>query len=69
MKKFAGSIPFVLIGNASELFKLMNKIILRKKAQEFARKEGGVYIETSPMSIDVIEGAVQKLTREILESR
>ncbi|MFX0001210.1 MAG: GTP-binding protein [Candidatus Hermodarchaeota archaeon] len=69
IKKFAGSIPFVLIGNVSQLFKLMNKKILRKEAHEFAREEGGIYIETSPMSIDVIEGAVQKLTREIIESR
>ena len=69
IKKFAGSIPFVLIGNNIHLLKLIDKAIIRKEAREFARNEGGIYIETSPTSIDVIEEAVREFTRRIIESR
>lgn len=69
IKKFTGSIPFVLIGNNIHLHKLIDKTIIQKEAREFARNEGGTYIETSPTSIDVIEGAVRKFTRSIIESR
>ena len=69
IKKFTGSIPFVLIGNKIHLLKMIDKAIIRKEAREFARNEGGIYIETSPTSIDVIEGAVRKFTRRIIESR
>ena len=69
IKKFTGSIPFVLFGNRIHLLKMIDKAIIRKEAREFARKEGGIYIETSPTSIDDIEEAVRKFTRRIIESR
>ena len=69
IKKFAGPIPFVLIGNNIHLFKLIDKAIIRKEARKFARNKGGTYIETSPTSIDVTEGAVRKFTRRIIKSR
>ena len=69
IKKIAGTIPFVLIGNQIHLLKMMDKAIIRKKASEFARNEGGIYIETSPTRIDNIEEAIRKFTCRIIESR
>ncbi len=69
IKKYVGSIPFILIGNSIHLNNLKDKAIIRKTAREFAKNEGGIYIETSPSSIDILEGAVRNFTRRIIESR
>ncbi|MFW9969920.1 MAG: Rab family GTPase [Candidatus Odinarchaeota archaeon] len=69
IKKFVGSIPFVLIGKNIHLNKLVEKTINRKMAREFARNEGGLYIETSPTDIDIIEETVRNFTRRIINSR
>jgi Ras-related protein Rab-11A len=69
IKKFTGSIPFVLIGNSIQLLKLANKKFIRKEAREFARKEGGIYIETTPTNIDIIESAILKFTNIVIGSR
>ena len=69
IKKLVGSIPFVLIGNKINLLRMIDKANIRKKALEFVRNEGGIYIETSPTSNDVIEDAFRKFTRRIIESR
>jgi len=69
IKKFTGSIPFILIGNKIHLLKMLSKAAIRKEAREFAKNERGIYIETSPTNIDVIEEAVCKFTRTIIESR
>ena len=69
IKKFTGSVPFVLIGNTIQLLKLANKKIIREEAREFAKKEGGIYIETTPANIDIIEGAVLKFTHMVIGSR
>ncbi|MFX1380566.1 MAG: Rab family GTPase [Promethearchaeota archaeon] len=69
IKKFAGSIPFVLIGKIIHLNKLAEKIINRKMAQEFARNEGGLYIETPPTDIDIIEETIRNFIFRIINSR
>ena len=69
INKFLGSIPFVLIGNRINLLKMIDKATIREEARNFARNEGGIYIETSPTNIDVIEEAVCKFTRKIIELR
>ncbi|MFX0167595.1 MAG: Rab family GTPase [Candidatus Hodarchaeota archaeon] len=70
IRQFAGeNIPFVLIGNNVHLLKLKDKGIIRKEACEFARNEGGIYIEISPTSIDVLEEGICELTRRIINSR
>lgn len=69
IKKFAGSIPFVLIGKNNHLNKLAEKAINRKMAREFARNEGGLYIEPSPTDIDIIEETVRNFIRRIINSR
>ncbi|MBA7535850.1 hypothetical protein ES705_28108 [subsurface metagenome] len=59
----------MLIGNTIQLLKLANTKIIREEAREFAKKEGGVYIETTPANIDIIEGAVLKFTHMVIGSR
>ncbi|MFX1569083.1 MAG: Rab family GTPase [Promethearchaeota archaeon] len=62
-----GFIPFILIGNTIELMKQTNNKLIREEAREFAEKKGGVYIEVSPEEGDILEEALQDLTRKILE--
>ena len=69
IKQFTGSIPFVLIGNSIQLLKITNNKLIRKEAREFAEKEGGIYIETTPTNIENLEGAVLKLTQMVIASR
>ncbi len=68
IRQFAGkNIPFVLIGNNVQLLKLADAAFIREEAREFARNEGGIYIETSPTSIDIVEKAIRELTRRIID--
>jgi len=68
IRQFAGkNIPFVLIGNNVQLLKLADAAVIREEAREFARNEGGIYIETSPTSIDIVEKAIRELTRRIID--
>jgi len=68
IRQFAGkNIPFVLIGNNVQLLKLKDAAGIRVEAREFARSEGGIYIETSPTSIDIFEDAINELTRRIID--
>jgi Ras-related protein Rab-11A len=69
IKEFTGSIPFVLIGNTIQLLKITNNELIRKEAREFAEQEGGIYIETTPTNIDLIEEAVHELTKIIINKR
>ncbi len=68
IRQFAGkNIPSVLIGNNVQLLKLADAAVIREEAREFARNEGGIYIETSPTSIDIVEKAIRELTRRIID--
>ncbi|MFX1523196.1 MAG: Rab family GTPase [Promethearchaeota archaeon] len=70
IRSFASEyIPFILVGDNVHLLKLTDGTKIRKEAREFAESEGGIYIETSPTSIDIIEGALQKLTLKIIDAR
>ncbi|MFX0030491.1 MAG: hypothetical protein ACFE8B_14870 [Candidatus Hermodarchaeota archaeon] len=70
IRRFAGeNMPFLLLGDNIHLLKLTDGTKIRKEAREFAETEGGIYIETSPTSIDIIEGALQKLTLKIIVAR
>ena len=62
-----GFIPFILIGNTIELMKQTNAKLLREEARKFAEKKGGIYIEVSPEEGDILEKALQDLTRKILD--
>jgi len=69
IKQFAGSIPFILIGNNVDLVESKDKTRIQKEAREFAKNEGGFYIETSPTKIDIVEDTIRLLTRKIIEIR
>ncbi|MFW9972206.1 MAG: hypothetical protein ACFFDF_18615 [Candidatus Odinarchaeota archaeon] len=69
IQRITGFIPFILAGYAIQSPKFLNNLNLRIEAQEFAEKNGGIYIETSPTSIDVIEEAFRKFIRKIIEPR
>jgi len=62
-------IPFVLIGNKTDLIEDVGEVIDRDEARAFAEKEGSIYIETSAKSGINVDGAFTELTRRIVESR
>ncbi len=64
-----GHRPFLLIGNNIDLLKQDDKTLFREEAREFAKIEGGFYIETSPNDIDIVEDAICILIRRIIDLR
>jgi len=64
-----GHRPFLLIGNNIDLLKQDDKTLFREEAREFAKNEGGFYIETSPNDIDIVEDAICILIRRIIDFR
>jgi len=64
-----GHRPFLLIGNNIDLLKQDDKTLFREEAREFAKNEGGFYIETSPNDIDIVEDAICILIRRIIDLR
>jgi small GTP-binding protein len=70
IRQFAGeNIPFVLIGNKSDLIADVGMVIDRKEAEAFAKKEGSIYIETSAKTGVQVDNAFSELTRRIIDSR
>ena len=63
------NIPFLIIGNFFNMLNQGNKALFRKEVRGFAESEGGLYIETSPDEIDVVEKAIYALTRRIIGIR
>ena len=63
------NIPFVLIGNRVDLLEDVGEVIDREEARAFAKKEGGIYIETSEKTGINVDDAFTELTRRIIESR
>lgn len=70
IRQVAGAhIPFVLIGNTTNLPETKKSAIDSNNVREIVEKEGGFYLEASPDMILVIEEALRELTRRILEVR
>jgi len=69
IRRFAGHIPFVLIGNNAQSLKLSDTAVIREEARKLARNEGGIYIEISPNNIDIVTEAFRELIRKIIELR
>ena len=67
IKEVNGKIPFILIGDNAHLEKLINDATLREEARNFARNEGGVYIEVSPSMVVALEKAIIELIRIIID--
>ena len=64
-----GNRPFLLIGNFINLLKQENNVLFRREARGFANNEGGLYIETSPNEIDIVEMAICTFIRRIIDLR
>ena len=64
-----GNRPFLLIGNFVNLLKQENNVLFRREARGFANNEGGLYIETSPNEIDIVEMAICTFIRRIIDLR
>jgi len=64
-----GNRPFLLIGNFINLLKQENNVLFRREVRGFAENEGGLYIETSPNEIDIVEDAICTFIRRIIDLR
>lgn len=69
IKQITGHRPLLLIGNTFNPLKKEDEKLFREKAREFAKSEDGFYIETSPKSIEIVDDAISKLTRRIIDLR
>ena len=51
------------------LLKQENNVLFRRDVRGFAENEGGLYIETSPNEIDIVEDAICTFIRRIIDLR
>lgn len=61
-------VPFILIGNKADLVKDIGEIIERKDAQDFAKKEKSIYLETSAKTGLNVEEAFKQLTQIMIDA-
>ncbi|TFG12515.1 MAG: GTP-binding protein [Promethearchaeota archaeon] len=58
-------IPFLLVGNKSDLIKEIGSVVDSNLAKNFAKSKNSVYIETSAKSGENVEDAFMELSRRI----
>ncbi|MBN2154849.1 MAG: GTP-binding protein [Candidatus Lokiarchaeota archaeon] len=66
VKKFAGDIPFVLVGNHLERLPDEGGGIDRNKCKEYAENQGSIYIETSEIDSFNIDEVFTALAKRIV---
>ena len=66
IKRFAGDIPFVLIGNKLDLIQDVGEVIDRDECREYAERQGSIYVEASEKNIIAVEDAIIELTEKIV---
>ena len=68
-RQFAGSkVPFLLIGNKSDLIADIGEVVDRDEARKFAENENSIYIETSAKTGDNVEKSFIELVKIILSA-
>ncbi len=65
LKILAGDVPFVLIGNKSDLLKDVGNVIDKDAVGKFVEENTSIYIETSAKTGDNVEEIFMELTRRM----
>ncbi|MHA1291506.1 MAG: GTP-binding protein [Promethearchaeota archaeon] len=65
MRKYTGDIPFILIGNKSDLLEDVGVVIEDDIIKDFVKKENSIYIETSAKTGVNVDEAFMELTRHM----
>jgi len=60
-------LPFIMIGWNVDVIEEVGELIDRNEAREFARIQNGIYIESEPKIISIIDDAITELTRRIID--
>ncbi|MHA1688835.1 MAG: Rab family GTPase [Promethearchaeota archaeon] len=62
-------IPFIFVGNKSDLLADLGVVLDNDDIKRFAKKEGAIYVETSAKTGENIELAFLELTKAIIKSK
>ena len=61
-------IPFIILGNKSDLLSEVGEVIDREEPKKFAEQEESFYLETSAKTGNNVEQAFNELTKQMLKS-
>jgi Ras-related protein Rab-2A len=68
VRQYAGNVPFILIGNKADLLGDIGRLVSKEDAQEYARKNNSIYIETSAKTGENVDDAFVNLSKIIVNS-
>lgn len=69
LKTDAGDVPFIIVGNKVDLIEETGEVVDRSQAEKYAKKKGGLYLETSAKTGKNVQEVFLKLTNLIFESK